>query len=321
MIIVYVDNDNLQFTKYESVLTSLFVNKKSFFKIFTNEYDLSKIDESFKNRHKFIVSNNNGKNSLDIAITIECMKDLMNNNNIHTFAIVSNDSDFIPLCKEIKEQGKNCYLYVDREHNQNIKDAYDQVINIGDFKKKEHQLREKEKQKELEKRNKLKNQQEKINIEKREKINQEKREGEIKKNKIKNILDNYFLTNTDVSITFDTIVKLFNRGKIKYNGKLGQFLEEHLSTDYKVVKIKDQSYVQKIGIPTTELVNQIVPNTTDHNSGFLWWCNACKIPLTIGPESPEISVHLNGKKHCLACQKLTDMNLQRNIQLVIDEDL
>ena len=106
MIIVYVDNDNLQFTKYESVLTSLFVNKKSFFKIFTNEYDLSKIDESFKNKHKFIVSNNNGKNSLDIAITIECMKDLMNNNNIHTFAIVSNDSDFIPLCKEIKEQGK-----------------------------------------------------------------------------------------------------------------------------------------------------------------------------------------------------------------------
>ena len=246
MIIVYVDNDNLQFTKYESVLTSLFVNKKSFFKIFTNEYDLSKIDESFKNRHKFIVSNNNGKNSLDIAITIECMKDLMNNNNIHTFAIVSNDSDFIPLCKEIKEQGKECHLYVDREHNQNIKDAYDQVINIGDFKKKEHQLREKEKQKELEKRNKLKNQQEKINQEKREKINQEKREGEIKKNKIKNILDNYFLTNTDVSITFDTIVKLFNRGKIKYNGKLGQFLEEHLSTDYKVVKIKNRPYVQKI---------------------------------------------------------------------------
>ena len=238
MIIVYVDNDNLQFTKYESVLTSLFVNKKSFFKIFTNEYDLSKIDESFKNRHKFIVSNNNGKNSLDIAITIECMKDLMNNNNIHTFAIVSNDSDFIPLCKEIKEQGKNCYLYVDREHNQNIKDAYDQVINIGDFKKKEHQLREKEKQKELEKINKLKNQQEKINI--------EKREGEIKKNKIKNILDNYFLTNTDVSITFDNIAKLFNRGKIKYKGKLGQFLEEHLSADYKVVKIKNRPYVQKI---------------------------------------------------------------------------
>ena len=234
MIIVYVDNDNLQFTKYESVLTSLFVNKKSFFKIFTNEYDLSKIDESFKNKHKFIVSNNNGKNSLDIAITIECMKDLMNNNNIHTFAIVSNDSDFIPLCKEIKEQGKECHLYVDREHNQNIKDAYDQVINIGDFKKKEHQLREKEKQKELEKQNKLKNQ-----IEKSE-------QNLIKKRKVKDILDNYFLKSSNVSITFDNIVKLFYRDKIKYKGKLGQFLEEHLSTDYKVVKIKNRPYVQKI---------------------------------------------------------------------------
>ena len=234
MIIVYVDNDNLQFTKYESVLTSLFVNKKSFFKIFTNEYDLSNIDESFKNKHKFIVSNNNGKNSLDIAITIECMKDLMNNNNIHTFAIVSNDSDFIPLCKEIKEQGKECHLYVDREHNQNIKDAYDQVINIGDFKKKEHQLREKEKQKELEKQNKLKNQ-----IEKSE-------QNLIKKRKVKDILDNYFLKSSNVSITFDNIVKLFYRDKIKYKGKLGQFLEEHLSTDYKVVKIKNRPYVQKI---------------------------------------------------------------------------
>ena len=99
------------------------------------------------------------------------MKDLMNNNNIDKFIIVSNDSDFIPLCKEIKEQGKECHLYVDREHNQNIKDAYDQVINIGDFKKdierKEHQLREKEKQKELEKQNRLRNQQEKINQEKK----------------------------------------------------------------------------------------------------------------------------------------------------------
>ena len=234
MIIVYVDNDNLQFTKYESVLTSLFVNKKSFFKIFTNEYDLSKIDESYKNRHKFIVSNNNGKNSLDIAITIECMKDLMNNNNIHTFAIVSNDSDFIPLCKEIKEQGKECHLYVDRDHNQNIKDAYDQVINIGDFKKKEHQLREKEKQKELEKRNKLKNQ-----IEKSE-------QNLTKKRKVKDIFDNYFLKSSNVSITFDNIVKLFYRDKIKYKGKLAQFLEEYLSADYKVVKIKNRPYVQKI---------------------------------------------------------------------------
>ena len=237
MIIVYIDNDNLQFTKYKSILTSLFVNKKSFFKIFTNEYDLSKIDESFKNKHKFIVSNNNGKNSLDIAITIECMKDLMNNNNIHTFAIVSNDSDFIPLCKEIKEQGKECHLYVDREHNQNIKDAYDQVINIGDFKKKEHQLREKEKQKELEKQNKLKNQ-----IEKSE-------QNLIKKRKVKDIFDNYFITlsgNALACVTFDTIAKLFNKGKIKYKGKLAQFLEEYLSADYKVVKIKNRPYVQKI---------------------------------------------------------------------------
>ena len=54
MIIVYVDNDNLQFTKYESVLTSLFVNKKSFFKIFTNEYDLSNLQNSLIEKGKIL---------------------------------------------------------------------------------------------------------------------------------------------------------------------------------------------------------------------------------------------------------------------------
>ena len=76
---VYVDNDNIQFTKYEDIITSFF--NTSFYKIFINEYELSKIDESIKNKHKFIVCNNNGKNSLDISLTIECMKDLVRNNS------------------------------------------------------------------------------------------------------------------------------------------------------------------------------------------------------------------------------------------------
>jgi len=45
---VYVDNDNIQFTKYEDIITSFF--NTSFYKIFINKYELSKIDESIKNK-------------------------------------------------------------------------------------------------------------------------------------------------------------------------------------------------------------------------------------------------------------------------------
>ena len=149
---VYVDNDNIQFTKYEDIITSFF--NTSFYKIFINEYELSKIDESIKNKHKFIVCNNNGKNSLDISLTIECMKDLVRNNSIHTYVIVSNDTDFIPLCKELKEYGKSCILFTDRIHNEATNGIYDKIVNIGDCKRdrdiKEHKLRELERQKVLE---------------------------------------------------------------------------------------------------------------------------------------------------------------------------
>ena len=239
---VYIDNDNLQFLKYEKILTSYFSNSKAFFKIFINEYDLSKIDESLKNRHKFIVCNNNGKNSLDIALTIECMKDIMKNHAIHTYTIVSNDSDFIPLCKEIKENGKNCHLFVDRDHNKIIEDTYDKVINIGTLEKRKHQTRELEQQKELEKQRRIENQKKIIKP-------KAKNPEDDMKTKVKSVLDKYFLMNPNLErLSYDGIIKIFDKHDIYYNiysKTLGKFLKKYLPIGYKLSS-DGGSYVIKL---------------------------------------------------------------------------
>lgn len=230
-IIVYIDNDNLQFSKYESVLTDYFSNNNVFFKVFINEYELSRVDESLKNKYKFIVCNNNGKNSLDIAITIECMKDLIRNLTINTFVIVSNDSDFIPLCKEIKEYGKKCYLFVDRKQNEQVKNVYDKIVNMGDRKKKEHQLRELEILKEFQMKRKNENLQDQY-INKDKHVQNKMIDCDLKI-KIKKLLDDYFKLNTNIKkITYDEIQNLFNQNNIEYNIRFNKFLKKYLPDGY-----------------------------------------------------------------------------------------
>tara|TARA_B110000971_G_scaffold32024_2_gene29538 strand:+ start:715 stop:1428 length:714 start_codon:yes stop_codon:yes gene_type:complete len=221
---VYVDNDNIQFTKYEDIITSFF--NTSFYKIFINEYELSKIDESIKNKHKFIVCNNNGKNSLDISLTIECMKDLVRNNSIHTYVIVSNDTDFIPLCKELKEYGKSCILFTDRIHNEATNGIYDKIVNIGDCKRdrdiKEHKLRELERQKVLEQ---------------ERRINKTNNKNDIKIT-IKSLLDEYFTIHPNLKkISYDKITQILNANNIDYTKeykKLGKFLKKYLPDEYRI---------------------------------------------------------------------------------------
>jgi len=231
---IYIDNDNIKFTNYEYILTSFF--KTAFYKIFINEYELSIIDERIKNKHKFIVCNNNGKNSLDISLTIECMKDLIRNNNIHTYVIVSNDTDFIPLCKELKEYGKSCILFTDRIPNKATIDVYDKIVNIGEYKRdrdiKQHKLRELEKQKALEEErriNKIKN----------------KNSEDYNKKQLKRLLNEYFKNKSNKKISYDNMTKILNANNIDYkkeHKKLGKFLKKYLPEDY---EIKDNSFILK----------------------------------------------------------------------------
>ena len=96
-----------------------------------------KLDEVVRLRHRLIVCQRtfvNDKNSADITLTIDVMKDLYRNPAIDTFIICSNDSDFVPLCKEIQEHGKRCWLIIDSLKNKNdaIYKIFDKVLDIDE---------------------------------------------------------------------------------------------------------------------------------------------------------------------------------------------
>ena len=141
--IVYVDNENMPYQKYEAILEKhlLTHTKVLYYKIFAGIREIAKLDELTRLKHRFIVCPRpitRDKNSADIALVIEIMKDLHRNPAINTFIICSNDSDFIPVCKEIHENGKKCWLVIDSYNNSNelLDKIYDKVIDLDAEQKK-----------------------------------------------------------------------------------------------------------------------------------------------------------------------------------------
>jgi hypothetical protein len=59
-------------------------------------------------------ASNNGKNSGDLELTVDALKDLYKNPNIGIFVIISSDRDIIPLLKAIKYENKLSYVYSTR---------------------------------------------------------------------------------------------------------------------------------------------------------------------------------------------------------------
>jgi uncharacterized LabA/DUF88 family protein len=56
-------------------------------------------------------ASNNGKNSGDLELTVDALKDLYKNPNIDIFVIISSDRDIIPLLKAIKYENKLSYVF------------------------------------------------------------------------------------------------------------------------------------------------------------------------------------------------------------------
>ena len=208
---VYIDNDNINYMKYKDILETI-KSKDTLYKIFCNEYDYSKIDDTSKILHKFIINKNNGKNTNDIALTIECINDCIYDTNIKVFIIVSNDSDFIPLCKYLKYKNKSCVLYCENDYNNII---YDNIVNIKNLYDKNmktmHTKNMNDIQKNLEKSNSIKN---KVDI-------------------VKKIYDNTFTKNTNC-LSLDDIAKLYKKENINYSiyGRLKKYVIDFLPDDY-----------------------------------------------------------------------------------------
>ena len=56
-------------------------------------------------------ASNHGKNSGDLELTVDALKDLYKNPNIDIFVIISSDRDIIPLLKTIKYENKLSYVF------------------------------------------------------------------------------------------------------------------------------------------------------------------------------------------------------------------
>jgi hypothetical protein len=134
--IVYVDHENIPFHKYEKVFATVLKGKNILaYKIFASIREINRLDDSIRLKHKFFLCQRpvcRDKNSADISLVIEIMRDYFKNPAVTTFIIVSNDSDFIPVCKELQEAGKQCWLLVDSPNaNDNMDKIYNKVIDIG----------------------------------------------------------------------------------------------------------------------------------------------------------------------------------------------
>lgn len=135
--IVYCDNENMPYHKYDDVLAKLL--KKGIrilcYKIFGGVKEISKLDETYRLKHNYILCPKpitRNKNSADISIAIEIMKDLYKNTAVDTFIICSNDTDFIPLCREIQIHGKNCWLATDKkDNNELLGQIYDKILDLN----------------------------------------------------------------------------------------------------------------------------------------------------------------------------------------------
>jgi uncharacterized LabA/DUF88 family protein len=134
--ILYIDLDNFPIKEsYQHTLTDLNENYDIRFlskKIFGEMELLKNLQLDIQQSHVLIPCPKltKYKNGTDIKLTIEIMKDLFTNKSVDTFIIASADTDYIPVIKEIKEQGKEVILLKDKNTHLNsvLKETADQVI-------------------------------------------------------------------------------------------------------------------------------------------------------------------------------------------------
>jgi len=254
--VVYIDHDNIKFSKYEMIISSLFGSNTTI-KIFINENELKNIDNLTKIKYNFFLCNSPAKtkNSADIRLVIESMKDIYSN-KYDKFVIISNDSDFIPLCKEIKSNNKECILCFDGLHHDYLNDIYNKTYDLSHLLKVENNKIKKELDIQKEKELKLKIQKEKEEKENKQKeinrINEIKkieRFSQTKKNQLSPILEEIFNNDID-NISINKFKKELDNKNINYkkdvygnNIKYKKYLETYMPNIY-IIKKDDNIYLK-----------------------------------------------------------------------------
>jgi uncharacterized LabA/DUF88 family protein len=133
--IIYLDLDNFPAnTRYEKALDEFYANELTILsrKAFGDLDQLSKLPLETQQSHTLIPCPKltKIKNSTDMRLSVEIMKDLLTNISIDSFIICSADTDYIPVMKEIKERGKQVIILTNSNANLNqaLTEMADQII-------------------------------------------------------------------------------------------------------------------------------------------------------------------------------------------------
>ena len=215
---LYCDNDNIQYKDSAEYIAKLLANKEHIlcYKIFGGSSDFAKMDDIVRPRHKYIICPKpitKRKNSSDIHLAIEVMKDLAKSPaiNISTFIICSNDTDFVPLCQELRENQRQVWLIIDSKNTQGVQNEhlnkiYNKVFDINAERKKEEELQRIAKEKEY-------------------------------KDLINTILGNLYLKLDTLQLTFPTIIEEFTKNDLDWRSKgmkFKAFLQKYVLDKYKI---------------------------------------------------------------------------------------
>ncbi len=133
--ILYLDLDNFPASvPYEKALEEFYSNDLRILakKAFGDMEQLSKLPLEKQQSHILIPCPKltKTKNSTDMRLGCEIIKDLLTNQHVDVFVIASADSDYVPIIKEVKERGKECVLLTQNAASLSsvLTDIADQVI-------------------------------------------------------------------------------------------------------------------------------------------------------------------------------------------------
>ncbi|KAL9645464.1 hypothetical protein ABK040_002660 [Willaertia magna] len=114
---LYIDLDNypVRPNEYSKILDLIETNynfELTSKKIFGEIQQMDKIPKEIQYTHNLIVCPkvSQRKNSTDITLTIEVIRDLERKKGLDVFIIGSSDSDYVPVVKAIREEGKECWI-------------------------------------------------------------------------------------------------------------------------------------------------------------------------------------------------------------------
>ncbi len=133
--ILYLDLDNFPASvPYEKALEEFYSNDLRILakKAFGDMEQLFKLPLEKQQSHILIPCPKltKTKNSTDMRLGCEIIKDLLTNQHVDVFVIASADSDYVPIIKEVKERGKECVLLTQNAASLSsvLTDIADQVI-------------------------------------------------------------------------------------------------------------------------------------------------------------------------------------------------